>query len=235
MRIFFIIILVQCCSVAISQGNIGANIDADLSQVSNIKVYALKSFDTRDKSIKGSSLLFNDWTPASIHFNRENLPDKKDFILNYDIQTNELLVRSEGQIMVIPLEIIDIIEVDVAKDSKYEINSYVSLDIGNGSERIFEVLEDGEFQLLKSFSTKIIKGLYNAALDVGSVKSKIVIENEYYVYHNQTLYKLDKKKKKMESVFQKLKPLGKFYKKNSYKSKDEKKLCQDFKQINNNL
>ena len=61
-----VIFLVQHFVAILGQSNVGPNIDADLSLASNLKVYPLGSFDLRDKSFIGSSLLFEDWQIARI-------------------------------------------------------------------------------------------------------------------------------------------------------------------------
>lgn len=184
--------MVQHYLAVVGQSNVGPNIDADLSLASNLKVYPLGSFDLRDKSFVGSSLLFTEWQIARIKLIKREKFLSEYLMINYDLEGQSFIVKNEGKLFELPSEGVDqIIIQDVKKGQEEE---YMIYKDQNGIYGLFGKLVDGEIQLLTRTNVKIVEPNYNIALDVGTVRPKFVQYEELFLARNGKMYKLPKKR-----------------------------------------
>ncbi len=68
-------------------------------------------------------------------------------------------------------------------------------------EGFFKIIYNKKSSLLCHYSTKIIRGAYNAVLDAGIKEDKLLVEQTYYIYRDGKLIKLEKNRKKLLKQF----------------------------------
>ena len=234
MRIYFytLLFLIQHCVAVDGQSNVGSEIDADLSLPSNLKVYPLGNFDTRDKSFIGSSLLFEDWQVAKI------MPVKSDefldepYKLNYDLRAKAFLIYTKGNAFSLPT--IHVGQIKVYGRVNGGENYVVYRDMNN-QHLLFKEIVNGEIQLLSNTSIKIIKSHYNAALDVGSIRPKIVKKEQLYIARNGHVYQLPKKRKDLGKRLDPHADIADFLKDQKIDLKDEAELKSAILKLNNKI
>ncbi|MCX8491468.1 MAG: hypothetical protein ORN54_10405 [Cyclobacteriaceae bacterium] len=134
------------------------------------------------------------WSKSSVLlFDDERLIS--DYLTRYDIQNNEFEFRLKGGIKVLAgVKVKNIVWIDsLTKQSRVmnnarEYNASVTLIDG-----FFEVLQDGDIQLLKKVYLEILRPNFSPALNVGSKDTKIIKKSEYFYAIKNKLNQIKKK------------------------------------------
>lgn len=194
MRIIIITYLVFQCCFAFTQNNVGSRIDSDLSVGSNISgLYAIGTFDKSDKSMEGSTYLFDESVYGYIKF-KANKDFVKDLIeFNYDIQTRLFVLKMKDNYYRIQSDFVDEIKL-------LSSDLFIVVQVEKGGYELVEKLVDGPITLLSMPYIKIKKASYNVALDFGSKRDKASKKNSFFLMIDDDLIELPTKKKKLKKV-----------------------------------
>ena len=218
MRIIVFTYLVFQCCFAFAQNNIGHGIDTDLSNVSNITgMYPIGTFDTSDKSMDGSTYLFDDLTYAYLKLKINEDFAKEPVQLNYDINTRKFVLKLKEDFYTIKCDYVS--ELKLVNSDVYSI-----VEVDKGQYKLAEKLVDGDVALLSIPYIKIKKANYNVALNFGSKRDKAIRKNSFFLMIGDDLIELPTKKKKLKKVLKNHPELLEFLKSQKVKLKDRTSL-----------
>jgi hypothetical protein len=224
--------MIQHCFALMGQSNVGSNVDSDLSNLANLKVYALSDFDNRDKSYDGSSLLFETWQAAKIQPTKRDQPIDEIYFINYDLRKKMLLVNGEHKVFTLPTLYLNnfIVFGGSGRTEKYLI---INDELGSS---LYKEIVDGEVSLLMKPGIRIIQPTYNVALDTGSLRPKIVRKDHKFIKSKGKLYELPKKLKHVKKHLKKTLPgVAKFLLDQKVNLKDDVELQSAIINYNNKI
>ena len=229
MRIIIITFLVFQCCFAVAQNNIGHGIDSDLSDIGNISgMYAIGTFDKSDKSMEGSTLLFDDLNYGyfKLKVNKDIAKEPVEF--NYNMQTRQFVLKLKDNYYTIQSDFVDEVKL---------LNSdlFIVVQVEKGGYELAEKLVDGRITLLSMPYVTIKKASYNAALDFGSKRDKAIKKNSFYLMVGDDLIELPTKKKKLKKVLKNHPELLEFLNSQKIKLKDRSNLIKVFNNYNNKI
>lgn len=229
---YILIFLIQHCVALLGQTNVGSDIDADISLQSNLKVYPLGSFDNRDKSIIGSSLLFEGWQEAKLKPAQSDEFLKEPYILNYDLSSKEFIITKNGSLFNLSSMHISQIMINRNRIDKEIYETYTGED---NNYTLYKIIVDGNIRLLSLSTVTIVKPYYNVALNVGDLKPKYVQKKQLYIAINGLVYKLpDKRKSLFKSLATHLE-IAQFLIDNKIDLKDEAEMKAAILNLNNKI
>lgn len=150
---------------------------------------------------KGTVYLHEEWQNGSVYLNNVQLIE--DYPLKYDLERNQMEIKLDRAIKVLPLE---------------KIEKFIWENLGTGKEHvfinadkyveenvpafgIFEVIIDGNMKLLAKPELDLIKPSYNVQLDVGDKDRKYVKSAAYYLAKNERLFRVENKNKHNFNLF----------------------------------
>ncbi len=212
------------CNSLLGQTNIGANIDSDLS-VTVGNAYPIGTFDNRETSYVGSPLLWKDWMYGNILLRGNKKYSDREYRFNYNALDNLLYIRigdSVYEMMLSKVNCLDVIT-DVESKTLYKVLN------GNSSNfSLYKVVySDDMFELVKSTDVELQESYYNAALDAGDVRPKLKKSDKLYIFKNDQLFELPKKRKKLVDKYgrsKEMKEIVAFFDKNRVDLKSEEEI-----------
>jgi len=124
--------------------------------------------------------------------------------LRYDIQSNEIDVKSASGVKVIPgSRVKSFVWVDsVDRQPDYFVNAKDFKMDGTPLSGFFQVLSDGTLPLLMKTNLEVKKADYNVSLDVGSKDDKILKKTDFFCLKDGAAIELPSSKKKLLPLFQ---------------------------------
>jgi len=134
------------------------------------------------------------WSQSSLLlFDDETLIN--DYLTRYDIQNNEFEFRLKGGIKVLAgVKVKNIVWIDsLTKQPRVMNNARDYTASVTPIDGFFEVLQDGEIQLLKKVYLEILRPNFSPALNVGSKDTKIIKKSEYFYAIKNKLNQIKKK------------------------------------------
>ncbi len=183
----------------------------------------VKTFDLRVKGDIKECFLQDVWLPATF-VNEEGVTIKRDYFTKFDILNNQVNVNIDGKVMVAPMGVVKIFTTHSVEEDR----TFVALNPKNWNKgaTYFEIIADGEIQLLVHYSVKDVGNTYNPAIDAGSKTSKMVQKEEYYILVDNKISKVPTKRKAGERLFSKLGIARKYFSKNKVKFKSKENLIE---------
>ncbi|MDQ1771485.1 hypothetical protein GQR60_09765 [Labilibaculum sp. A4] len=182
---------------------------------------------SRKKTQIGSFYLCDDWKKADIYLVTDSSVIK-GIETRIDLQRNELEVKYKGEVKVLPSFRIRSIVFNIDEDL------FITECILKSSQKgFYKVLVDDENSLLCRYNTKIQPSNYNIQLDAGQKSSKIVKEQNYFIFKGADLIQLGKTKSKLKKQFNKRPKLYDFINQNKINPKNERSLVQFVDYLNN--
>lgn len=183
----------------------------------------VKTFDLREKGKALEYFLEDTWLPATF-VNEEGKIGKKDYFTKFDILNNEVNININGKVMVAPMGVVKGFTTHTVEKDR----TFVALKPDNWKKptTYFEIIADGEIQLLVHHSAKDVGNTYNPAIDAGSKSTKMVKKEEYYILVDNKISKIPSKRKAGEKVFAKFKSAKRYFSKNKVKFKSKNDLIE---------
>lgn len=153
-------------------------------------------------NIIGDVYLDSHWNLSSLLlFENEKLIN--DYLVRYDIKNNEFEFRLKNGVKVLPgSKVKNIVWIDSLTKTTRIMNNgseYSAAEIP--FDGFFEILKDGEIQLLKKPYVEVLRPNFSPALNVGSKDTKILKKSEYFYSLKNKLYQI-KKKSSLEAIQQ---------------------------------
>lgn len=178
----------------------------------------------------GTIYMDDNWNMGEIHLLNKQVV--KGFPLKYDIKNNTVEVKVYSKIKVCPIGIIT--KFNWKGKDQFKTKEFVNCkgyEFKDGTPLIgfFETIYNPEqrHKLFAKTNLRVIKPDYNIALDIGDRDSKIVKKNQYYLIDDNTVFLIEKNKRKSLILFQEKAPLIKrFMKKNKLKFNEENDLIK---------
>jgi len=195
----------------------------NLSQIRDLKLMVeviLKAKDSKKTAIDGSSYLNKDWAKGYI-----KIIGKGEFkidSLNYDLYTNTVLFKSNGQTYSISNNNIEYFVSDSAK--------FINTFNKNFSQPYLEVLCNGKkLKLFKLFECVIIPGSPNKGV-FSEKNDEYRIESKFYTnYDNNNISKFNPTKKNLYKLMDdKKETIEKYIKDNKIKVRNQENLINVF-------
>jgi hypothetical protein len=148
----------------------------------------------------GDVYLDSRWSQSSLLLYDGN-KEVNDYLIRYDIKKNEFEFRLQGGVKVLPgKNVKNMIWIDSLTKSSRQINNCRDYTLNEiPLDGFFEVLMEGEAELLKKTYIEIIPPNFSPALNVGSKDSKIIKKGEYFYAVKKRVYKI-KKKSSLEAL-----------------------------------
>jgi hypothetical protein len=195
-----VLFLIETQVFAQTPGTINKNVRSAnlLNQLSSYRGNLGQAFLTLPSSEKtqtiGDVYLDAHWSKSSLLlFDDERLIN--DYLTRYDIQNNEFEFRLEGGIKVLAgVKVKNIVWIDsITKQSRVMNNTRDYTASVTPFDGFFEVLQEGNIQLLKKVYLEILRPNFSPALNVGSKDTKIIKKSEYFYSINNKLNQIKKK------------------------------------------
>jgi hypothetical protein len=225
-------ILMGASTLMFGQQNVGPNIDADLSLPSNLRVYALSEFDSRDKSYIGSKFLFEQWQYGKLRLANFDQFIQDEFLVNYDLMTHSFVINRDGNLLDLPA--IRVHEAVIRNpisgvEETYSVRNYENTAV------LFRDVLYGEISLLSKPYLRYIKVNYNVALDAGNLRPRIELDESLYLCAHGEFFELPKKEKKLQKSLAGLPVAAKFLARQNVDLADEHEVRSALVKLNNNL
>lgn len=201
MKTFFAILLGCFMMEGFAQSAVNSN------GVGNLSPYIVSQmgFDNRYQGIKGTPMLFDNWQEGKVML-KEQDTFSMSLKLNIDLVIPAVMVRmpngTVGQMGTTHLKKIQIIDAHnqqnvwiVAAEKEIE-------GTDNVRQRIYEVLKEGQFTLLKATQKRLQEADYQGAYNVGNKFDEFVAETIYWLRAgDQPFQKTKLKRKAIEEAF----------------------------------
>jgi hypothetical protein len=197
-------------------------------------IQMVSTFDDRYQGVKGTPLVFEDWTEGYVLFKdkpEEKEEEVKTFKMNIDMFQNILYVTLyNGAIGTLPTKFVSSVHFKTAEGKERIFKPMVRKEVESSNFPGFgyyEIIHEGDMLLLKHhrkiFQEADYKGAYSADVRYDEYKD----EKRYFIsFDGQTFEKIKLKSKYLEKVMPQydLKALSKKEKLNLSKEEDVKKL-----------
>jgi len=176
----------------------------------------VKTFDLREKKVALEYFLEDIWLPATFT-NEEGTIGKKDYFTKFDILNNEVNLNIDGKIMVAPMDVVK----GFTMHSPEGDRNFMAFkpDNWNKPATYFEIIADGEIQLLVYHYAKDVGNTYNPAIDAGSKATKMVRKEAYYILVGNKIKEVPSKRKAGERLFANFSRSKRYFSKNKVKFK----------------
>jgi hypothetical protein len=194
---------------------------------------AIETFNLIERKTIKRVFFIDEWSEGNFLFST-NQQTRRTFPLKYDVLNQELNVDMAGSIYLVPLDSIYGFTLENLLSLKdYEFTVRKS---GKGkSAEIFEVLVDGQYQLLVKHVAEKLQADYQPALDTGSRDERIVKkEYRYFIDNEGRLLEIPKKKKSAEELFSNYPSAKQYLAKNKVNFKNKENLKGLILFMNNN-
>lgn len=151
--------------------------------------------DEKIPGVEGSQYLSDDWSKGRIELENGNMIDSIDLRLNVYKSEMHFLNKNVEYTIGNPEAIKEV----TWGDRKFIYSHYK--DGKSISQGYFEVLVEGNIELLAFYYIVRLKASYNKALDVGEKSDHLILNKRYYIANNSSIIEVDKKGK---SIFESL-------------------------------
>lgn len=183
--------------------------------------------------MEGSFYLDDDWQIGNVYL--KSSLTLKNFYLKYDLEHNQLEIKTHKEVKVCPAEDLKKFEWKdkvTGLNRSFLVTTQTDLKDNGANSVIFEVLVDMEADLLQQTTVKVIKSNYVPTVDVGQRNDRVSKKESYFVYLNNSLYPLEKKKNKNEILFKNCPSLNDYVNTQNLKFDEKKDLVQVIKYFN---
>ncbi|MTI19769.1 hypothetical protein E1176_01915 [Fulvivirga sp. RKSG066] len=178
--------------------------------------------------------LTDNWWLGNVHF--ENGKKAKGYPLRYDIVNDQIEIKTSGIVRVAPGRMVQAFE--VINPTTGQLRYFVRSNSFRQNKEIikdgfFEVLNEGDINVLKYFDFTRIPANYNPALDVGSRTPTIETKEEFYLSQDFQISELPRKKRDFYELVDMTEKFKNLIKENGWSHKNEKELLKIIEAINN--
>jgi len=175
---------------------------------------------------EGSFFINNNWLLGDVLLFDERIIEKMP--LKYNLRDDQLVILDETQISrVLRFDKIDkFVWFDI--DKKRNITFTNSLEFnsnGSGLVGFLEILVEGEWFLYRHYNLILTRGNYSITHDAGQLNDEYVIEENFYLGKDKTLYAANKKKEIKSLLNDKNPEVEKFIKSRNIKFNKEEDLA----------
>lgn len=215
-KIFFFCFFIPTVLVAQHIDDDGSVVD-DLNAGKNIE-----TFDLRNRNTKGKSFFNENWLFGHFVYDDGSL-SKSDYLLKYDLLNQQLLVKLDKGIFIVPSEKISgfILKnnFDASTISEY---TFVFEQLKGSTQRvILEKAVEGEYSLFILHDVKLLEPNYVPALDAGRLGAKIVEKNKFYLWANGEFLEIPARNNGAKKFFEKYPSARKYMKERRMKAKSK--------------
>ena len=225
MKSILIILASLCCHNLYCQG-----ISSILDKSTN-PGEVLVEFDNRWADIKGSYYLLKDWQIGDMVLNSGI--SVRDQWINYDFEYDNLEVKLENHIKVIPLWSIDnfIVKPHVDDTRLFQPCYDYLLENSIPLAGVCEVLDSNYFGLIIKYTSDIKEATYVPALDMGKKEDEIIVKKKYYLTFGNSAIEIPKKEKCFYDLYAPYKDSLNYFvkeKKLNFKNKEDLKMILNY-------
>jgi len=177
---------------------------------------------------KGSFYFNKNWYNGTIKlFSGEEI---RNYPLKYDMKYNQINIKAKNDIKIISIGAVK--EIDWTDDKGIEqklINCAVYTKNNSNVLGFFQILSEGKILLLKKTNLKLLNANYNGTVVAGNKDNKYIKEYKYFVYKNNKIIKIRKRRKNILKTFNnQANKIEKFVKQNNLSYKKEYDLIKIF-------
>lgn len=187
---------------------------------------AVETFDLRKRNIKGQPFFNENWLFGHFVFDDGSL-SKGGYLLKYDLLNQELIVNLDGSVFVVPTGNISGFTLKNNIQTTVKLPEYVfvfSKLKELPGRTILEKVVEGKFGMYILHHVTQLKPNYVPALDAGSLNTKIVKKDRYYLWTKGKFLEIPTRKKKAVKFFGKYAIAREYMEENKMKVKSEKYL-----------
>jgi len=191
---FALATIALCVNLSLAQ--VGNTVEEGATlQTSNVDPLVIRASTGAESKTVGSSYLKEEWEQATV--TDLNIKKKIKLLARFNAYTKEIELLKEKDILVLN-------PVDGVSVSLYG-KTFVPIKLKNSGKAIFaEVLAKGQTQLFRVYDTKIIKAASDATLlNIDNSDKLTITDKLYYQKDNGVVEELPKKKKQIETLFDK--------------------------------
>lgn len=151
----------------------------------------------------GSTYIYEDWRSGELTL--KNGTKISGYNLRYDLESDGLEIRYQGEIKICPYKMIDMFTIsnpESGLEMKFISSKKLNLVSAAGLSNVVQVLSKNQGTLLlKSYSISVKESTYVPALDMGDHENKIQVKFKYYFVMKNEINPLDKRLKKNKDLF----------------------------------
>lgn len=182
------------CGSLRGQADVGFDIDRDVTAITNY--YPLATFDNRETTYRGSPLLWEDFTYATILLKGNKKYSPREYHINYDILSKQFYLRLGKDLNNLLLNKVKSLRVAIdANDyDEYKVLGNNKADLG-----LYEILySSANLDLVKGTAIELKEAHYNSALDAGDVRPSLKRSEALFIYKSDQLFEIPKKSKRLK-------------------------------------
>lgn len=138
--------------------------------------------------VKGTTYLSENWHFGKIHLTNGLI--LSGYLLRFDVQRNNLEVKTEKEVKICPYHLIDkfyLYDYNSADSTLFVKSDKFQFKDNSSLLGFFEIIFKGSYSLVNYYETNVQQPNYVEAFDVGDRDKKIVIESDQYLLHNNTV------------------------------------------------
>jgi hypothetical protein len=182
------------------------------SQMSTVPGGIVQEFGLTEPNTVGNTYLYDDWLMGDIVLSDDK--SIKNLPLRYDLYNNGVEIKTIDQIKFIPGIRVKKIDLYLVTGEVVRLMSPLPIiRVNPNVESTFlEVQTIGVWSLYKQTYLAIIKGNYNAALDLGERDNKIIKKSKYIIIKEDKVVLVEMNKKKFSKNFENQKEVFSFLK-----------------------
>ena len=157
-------------------------------------------FDNRSASLKGDYYILDKWYEGNITFKSGELIT--GLLTNYDLENDQVEVKYEDMIKVIPLLRIDNFVI-ADEDNSRLFMPCENYNYGNGvlMAGVCEVLDSNYFGLIIKYTSEIKEATYVPALDMGKKEDEIILKKKYFLTIGKSAYEIPGRKQLFAELY----------------------------------
>lgn len=168
-----------------------------MTNIKDLRLYGVNSFNLKDTSPEGSPYLDDEWKLGEVTLYNDVIIN--DCALKYDISKQSLLIKFEGKYFELPPGRVKRFASKSMLDSgSLSKRNFERIKSKKGEFKFIEVVEKGPSLILgKDHEVKYYRANYNVALDVGNSKPKYVKKTKDILYNGNDEISLKGSSKKI--------------------------------------
>ncbi|MEM9299520.1 MAG: hypothetical protein AAGA64_14185 [Bacteroidota bacterium] len=141
------------------------------------------------------------WKLGTIFF--ENGDRLAKVPLRYDLVNSQLEIKIEGKIRVAPGKLLNAFEwhEELSGVKRYFVRNSFFENAEEYAQGFYELINEGDINILRYYNYERLKPNYNPALDVGSRTASITVTEKYYLSIDLRLHSIPKAKKEFFILF----------------------------------
>lgn len=201
-------------SAGLNQGQWGNN---TMIQLAN------NDYDISDKSVKGSSLLWEEFERAEIVIEGGKVIN--EFDVNYDLDEEVLVLKKNRRIYFLPLKYVSSLG-GVFDSTSRNLNGereYQKKEV-DGEVGLYQMIATGKYSLYKHVDIKLKRANYNVALNIGDKRPTIKKIEKYFIFYDNKFYEVHSKRKKALKKLKNVKEVHNYIKKSKVDTNNPKAL-----------